>query len=130
LDIGIGFYPHRPARRGQTIFIDPYDLLVRSFFSGPGYFNHADKSGVLGIDLVGYVVYNNGPLQAGILAAGSRYHIGPEAFLASRVLRRSWLGSEFFHVLAKCSNGRFFFNAEAAWLYWTDRLSGLGAARS
>ena len=93
LDIGIGFYPHRPARRGQTITIDPYDLLVSSVFSGTGYFNHADKSGVLGTDLVGYVVYNNGPLQAGILAAGSRYHIGPEAFFAySPVrLRRGWL---------------------------------------
>ena len=36
LDIGIGFYPHRPARRGQTITIDPYDLLVSSVFSGRG----------------------------------------------------------------------------------------------
>ncbi len=127
LDIGIGFYPHRPARRGQTITIDPYDLLV-SGFSGAGYFNHADKSGVLGIDLVAYMVYNNGPLQAGILAAGSRYHIGPEAFLrfGGQTAPNLAQDSEFCHgtVYTKYNNGRFFFNAEAAWLYWTDRLSG------
>ena len=133
LDIGIGFYPHRPARRGQTITIDPYDLLVLGFF-GTGYFNHADKSGVLGMDLVAYVVYNNGPLQAGILAAGSSYHIGPEAFLRFPGLPAPRLAqdSEFFHgtVYTKYNNGRFFFNAEAAWLYWTDRLSGSDPGRS
>ena len=130
LDIGIGFYPHRPARRGQTITIDPYDLLVIEPLTASrrGYFNHADKSGVLSTDLVAYVVYNNGPLQAGILAAGSNYHIGPEAFLRSCRSAAPQLAqdSEFFHgtVYTKYNNGRFFFNAEAAWLYWTDRLSG------
>ena len=78
------------------------------------------------------MVYNNGPLQAGILAAGSSYHIGPEAFLRSlRGLPAPRLAqdSEFFHgtVYTRYNNGRFFFNAEAAWLYWTDRLSGSDA---
>ncbi len=35
--------------------------------------------------------------------------------------------SELFHgsAFVKFNNGRFFFNAEAAWLYWTDRWSGV-----
>ena len=131
LDIGIGFYPHRPARRPAAVsgsallsplsVIDPYDLVAAQ------YFNHADKSGVLIKDLVAYAVYNQGPFQAGILSAGSNYHIGPEASLGAPAA----LGqdSEFFHgaVYTKYNNGRLFFNAEAAWLYWTDRLSGAGA---
>jgi len=131
LDIGIGFYPHRPARTASQVSssallsplsaIDPYDLIAGQ------YFNHADKSGTLIKDLVAYVVYNNGPLQAGILAAGSSYHIGPEAPLGAP----AQLGqdSEFFHgtIYTRYNNGRYFFNAEAAWLYWTDRLSGAAA---
>jgi hypothetical protein len=49
-DIGIGFYPHRPARSGQTITVDPYDLVALP------YFNHADKSGQLIRDVLAYVV--------------------------------------------------------------------------
>ncbi len=63
LDIGVAFYSHRPARAGQTITVDPYDLIAAP------YFNHADKSGVITNDVLSYVVYNNGPLQAGILAS-------------------------------------------------------------
>ena len=125
LDFGVGFYPHRPVRRGQTITIDPYDVVL----SNPAYFNHADKSGGLIKDLVAYVLYSNGPVQTGILAAGSSYHIGPEAGLRSildPVVPQVAQDSEFFHgtIFTKYSNGRFFFNAEAAWLYWTDKLSG------
>jgi hypothetical protein len=134
LDIGIGFYPHRPVRRAfpnnspvvavPQILLDPYDLLVTQ------YSNHADKSGAFIKDLVAYVVYNNGPLQTGILAAGSSFHVGPEAGLRdilSPTAPQVAQDSEFFHgtIFTKYSNGRFFFNAEAAWLYWTDRLSGL-----
>ncbi|MBI4962690.1 MAG: hypothetical protein HY913_05375 [Desulfomonile tiedjei] len=128
LDIGIGFYPHRPARPGATIPIDPYDLVVAP------YFNHADKSGGLIKDLLAYVVYNNGPVQAGIMAAGSSLHIGPEgplqpAFPVPTPAAQLGQDSEFFHgtIFTKYNNGRFFFNGEAAWLYWTDRLSGTGA---
>jgi hypothetical protein len=34
--------------------------------------------------------------------------------------------SDLFHgsAFVKYNNGRFFFNSEAAWLYWTDRYSG------
>ena len=126
LEIGLAFYPHRPARRGQTITIDPYDLVV------PEYSNHADKSGILATDVLLYGVYNNGPLQMGILGSYGRYHVGPEAALRSPnpvppQPVPSFVGqdSDYFHgtVFMKYYNGRFFFNAESAWLYWTDRLS-------
>jgi len=126
LDIGLAFYPHRPVRRGQTITVDPYDLVVAQ------YFNLADKSDSHVTDLMAFVVYNNGPLQAGVLAAYGNYHIGPEAPLPSLqqpvVPQPIAQDSYYSHgtVYTKYNNGRFFFNAEAAWLYWTDRLSGIG----
>lgn len=146
LDIGLAFYPMRPARptyglpnSGNTVGtdgltgavvaatqLDPYDLVV------PPYFNTSDKSGAMITDLIGYVSYNDGPLQMGILAAGSNYHIGPEApFLTywGNAPFQMAQDSQFFHgtVFTKYNNGRFFFNAEAAWLYWTDRMQGFGA---
>ena len=69
------FIPHRSASRGQTIPIDPYDLIV------PQYFNSSDKSGLITNDLVLYVVYNSGPLQVGALASYGGYHVGPEGQL-------------------------------------------------
>ena len=133
LDIGIAFYPHRPVRRGQTITVDPYDLVA------PQYFNLGDKSDSHIKDLMAFVVYNNGPLQAGVLAAYGDYHVGPEALLLFNPLPAPFFSfgrdvamplaqdSYYSHgtVFTKYNNGRFFFNAEAAWLYWTDRLSGL-----
>ncbi len=129
LDIGVAFYSHRPARVGQTIIIDPYDLIAAP------YFNHADKSGVITNDVLSYAVYNNGPFQAGILAAYGGYHIGPEAQLRGAPVPPLVPAPDFgqdsgyFHgtVYEKYNNGRFFFNSEAAWLYWEDRLSGVGA---
>ncbi len=144
LDIGIGMYAHRPAKRGATIpqpnianllrpinTLDPYDLVI---FGVEPYFNFADNSGVLAFDMLAYTVYNNGPMQAGILGAFSNYHIGPEGFL--RILSggvplptpNRALDSNFQHgsVFLKYNNGRFFFNSEAAWLYWNDRVTGPG----
>jgi hypothetical protein len=142
LDIGIGFYPHRPVHTtGGPPFgfdpgfvVDPYDLVAAQ------YFNIGDKSGSHIGDILGFVVYNNGPLQAGILAAFANYHIGPEAPLTAVAVAAPppppppatalplAQESQYTHgtVFAKYNNGRFFFNAEAAWLYWTDRLSGAG----
>jgi hypothetical protein len=126
-DLGVAFYPHRPARRGQTITIDPYDLVAQP------YFNHADKSGVILNDLAFYVVYNNGPLQAGGLASYGAYHIGPEAQLLNPagLTRAPSLAqdSHYFHgtFFEKYKNGRIFFNAELSWLYWTDKLRGANA---
>ncbi|MGO9121087.1 MAG: hypothetical protein ACLQPD_26180 [Desulfomonilaceae bacterium] len=144
LDIGIGMYAHRPARRCATIpqpnianllspinTLDPYDLVI---FGVQPYFNFGDNSGVLAYDTLAYTVYNNGPTQVGILGAFSSYHIGPEGFL--RTLSggvplptpNRTLDSNFLHGTAfvKYNNGRFFFNSEAAWLYWNDRVTGPG----
>jgi hypothetical protein len=126
-DIGFGFYPHRPARPGATIAVDPYDLVA------PPYFNHADKSGVILNDALAYVVYNSGPLQVGVLGSYGKFHIGPEAQLlgAAGLTAAPPLGqdSQYFHgtIFKKYNNGRFFANAEAAFLYWQDRFSGIGA---
>ena len=134
-DFGLAFYPHRSASRGQTIPIDPYDLIV------PQYFNSSDKSGLITNDLVLYVVYNSGPLQVGALASYGGYHVGPEG----QLLRPAPLlpppppqptfapalgqDSYYFHgtVFEKYNNGRFFFNSELAWLHWNDRLVGANA---
>ncbi len=127
LDIGIGFYPHRPAHKGATITVDPYDLVA------PQYFNHADKSGGLIRDVLAYVMYYDGPLNMGILGAYGSYHVGPESQLIpapnAETIHPIAQDSDYFHgtLFAKYNNGRFFFNGEAAWLYWTDRIQGWGA---
>jgi len=124
LDIGIAFYPHRPVRstgggppETSAFVIDPYDLAVAQ------YFNHADASGAHSWDLMAFVVYNHGPLQAGVLGSYASYHIGPEGpFGPPAPIAQD---SQYCHgtVFTKYNNGRYFFNAEAAWLYWTDRFS-------
>ena len=70
----------------DRVQLDPYDLVV------PQYFNHGDKSGAHTADLMAFVVYNNGPLQAGVLGSYANYHIGPEAPL--RNCRRSTRGQD------------------------------------
>jgi hypothetical protein len=144
-DIGLGVYLHRPARRCATIpepnisnllspvnTLDPYDLAI---FGVQPYFNFADNSGVLNYDTLGYLVYNAGPLQMGILAAFSNYHIGPEGLLRTSSPNGDVLptpdralDSNLCHgaTFVKYNNGRFFLNAEAAWLYWTDHVNGPG----
>lgn len=135
-DIGVGFYPHRPAKRGQTITLDPYDLAI---FGVQPYFNHTDMSGVLIYDTLAYTVYNCGPMQGGVLGAASSYHLGPEGRLRTSLpgggvppTPDRVLDSNFFHgtVFLKYYDGRFFFNAEAAWLYWTDHVTGPGVMAS
>ena len=74
-----------------------------------------------------FVQYMNGPLHMGILGSYGSYHIGPEALINDPndrlVTRLVPQDSEIFHgtVFAKYNNGAFFFNGEAAWVYWTDR---------
>ena len=69
----------------------------------------------------------NGPLNSGILGSYGSYHIGPEALIDDPndplVTRLVPQDSEIFHGTAfvKYNKGRFFFNGEAAWVYWTDR---------
>ncbi|MBI5569058.1 MAG: hypothetical protein HY914_03850 [Desulfomonile tiedjei] len=119
LSLGGDFFASHPALIGQ---VGPVPVVAP-------YFNHADKSGALRMDLVAYGVYNNGPLQMGVLGSYGTYHRGPEAtlkFTGAKSALNLAQDSDFFHGTAftKYNNGRFFFNAEAAWVYWTDRLMG------
>ena len=78
LDIGIGFYPYRYVGRSvpQTaVFGDPYDLIVAPYYS------QAEKKGSPFLEVLGFINYSNGPLQAGILGSYSSYSISPEARL-------------------------------------------------
>ena len=59
-----------------------------------------------------------------MLGVWCSFHIGPEAYLgANQFLAQN---TDIFHgsSFAKFNNGRIFFNAELAWLYWTDRFQG------
>ncbi|MBM4327895.1 MAG: hypothetical protein FJ118_12115 [Deltaproteobacteria bacterium] len=134
LDIGIGFYPYRFAGASNIAIYsvsDPYDLPQYSTVGGTSvrgqYFSHADKSGGFSKDFLAFVTYWSGAFHVGALGVYGKYHIGPEALLVdsadpltSRLVPQD---SELFHgsAFVKYFNGRFFFNTEAAWLYWTDR---------
>jgi hypothetical protein len=136
LDIGIGFYPFRFAGTSSIDLIseelgDPYNLPQYLRASGavvPGqYYSRADNGGTFSKDFLVFVSYLSGPLQTGILGSYGSYHIGPEALiddpddpLLARLVPQD---SELFHGTAyvKYNRGGFFFNGEAAWLYWTDR---------
>ncbi len=88
------------------------------------YFSRADGSGSFSRDFLAFLVYNGGPLYAGILGSYGAYHIGPEATLYDPPVQLPIAqDSDLFHgtTFVKYNNGRFFFNAEAAWLYWTDK---------
>lgn len=120
-EIGFAYYPYRFA--GSSSIgdqADPYDL------NGFQYFSRADQSGAFSKDFLAFLVYSSGPLKIGILGAFGAYHIGPESTLGGPDPNnpRS-LDSELFHGTAfvKYNNGRFFFNAEGAWLYWKDLYS-------
>ncbi len=127
LDIGIGYYPYRFAgTSGIAAFADlgdPYDLITVTPDITRQYFSRADKSGCLSTDFLAFVTYLAGPLHAGISANFGGFHIGPEAPLGDT--QPVAQDSEYVHgsIFAKYMNGRFFFNAEAAWLYWTDRYA-------
>ncbi|MBI4965375.1 MAG: hypothetical protein HY913_19015 [Desulfomonile tiedjei] len=132
LDIGIGFYPYRFAGSSTIGYGDPYNLPTYvtglGFFVPGQYFSVADRSGSFSKDVLAFVNYFSGPVNAGVVAAYGSYHIGPEAVLVDSsdplASPPPWaLDSNLFHGCAyvKYNNGRLFFNAEAAWLYWTDR---------
>ncbi|HTY24292.1 MAG TPA: hypothetical protein VMC85_14250 [Desulfomonilaceae bacterium] len=130
LDIGIGYYPYRFIGTSSipafTALGDPYDLITVTPGISRQYFSRADKSGSPQTDVLAFVTYSNGPLHAGILVNYGTFHIGPEAPLNPLIAHQPVAqDSEFCHgsIFTKYMNGRFFFNAEAAWLYWTDRYS-------
>ena len=136
LDIGLAYYPFRFAGTSSNDLItaelgDPYNLPQYVRASGavvPGqYYSRADGGGTFSKDFAAFVQYMNGPLHMGILGTYGSYHIGPEALINDPndplVTRLVPQDSEIFHgtVFAKYNNGAFFFNGEAAWVYWTDR---------
>jgi len=136
LDIGVAYYPFRFAGTSSNQLVtdilgDPYNLPQYARASGavvPGqYYSRADGGGTFSKDFLAYIQYSNGPLNCGILGSYGSYHIGPEALIDDPndplVTRLVPQDSELFHGTAyvKYNNGRFFFNAEAAWVYWTDR---------
>ncbi|MEW6350654.1 MAG: hypothetical protein AB1646_16455 [Thermodesulfobacteriota bacterium] len=129
LKIGFGFHPWRfagssPQPSTYTVvgvppgYQDPYDL------GGFQHFNRADFSGDFSRDLLGFVTYASGGLQVGVLGVYGDFHIGPEALLGPNQF--SAQDTQIFHgsSFLKYQNGRLSCNAEAAWLYWTDRFQG------
>ena len=135
LDIGIGYYPYTFVGTSSIQFVgissvatliplaDPFDLITVTPGISRQYFSRADKSGSLSTDVLAFVTYSNGPVNAGIIGNYGRFHVGPEAPLGPT--QPVAQDSEYCHgsIFAKFMNGRFFFNAEAAWVYWTDRYS-------
>lgn len=134
LDIGIAFYPYRFAGSSSIAAFageDPYNVPGYPTAKGnilPGqYFSRADGSGSFAKDVLAFALYHSGRLNAGILAYYGSYHIGPEALLLDPANPPLFplvaQDSDLFHgtTFVKYHNGRFFLNAEAAWLYWTDR---------
>jgi hypothetical protein len=144
-DLGIAFYPYRYAGSssilafanydpfaGALALFDPFDLPRFAAARGTPvtgeYFSRADSSGTLAQDYLIFLNYHSGPMNAGITGSYLNFHVGPEAVLQTpgdpAVLPA--LDSQLFHGTAyvKYNNGRFFFNAEGAWVYWTDRWSG------
>jgi hypothetical protein len=148
VDLGIAFYPYRfigsssiasVRWAADSLFVpivgdDHFNLPLYALADGtrvPGqYFSRADTNGTAGRDFLAFVTYYGGPLYAGILGSYTSYHIGSEALLIDPnnppVFPVVPQDSDFFHGTAfmKYNNGCLFFNAEAAWFYWTDRWSG------
>ncbi len=115
LDIGFGFYPYRYAGLQGILPEDPLDLQISRYFS------RADRSGSFSKDILSFLTYNRGQMYAGILGVYGSYHIGPEARLGAN--QRVGQNSDYFHGTAflRFNNGHYFYNAEIAWLFWTDK---------
>jgi hypothetical protein len=143
-DIGLGFYPYRYAGTGTDLpasteihlyDIDrnppliPLPLPKEHSYTPGGYYGHADTSGILDKDLLAFVTFTGGPLNAGILGMYGKYHIGPEATLKdTKINYQAALDAEYTHgaTYLKYFDGRFFLNAEVAWVNWRDRQSYSG----
>ena len=136
LSIALGFYPYRlpPSNYfypwGGSYFTIPDIIISGSTSSHNQYYNFGDKSGTRKQDLCGSVVYSSGNLEIGVYEAYFSYHIGPESLL------QGWNSPPKFAyfprhtdvnhgtLYTKYSNGRFFLNAEAAWLFDTTKFDG------
>jgi len=145
-DLGIAFYPYRFAGSssiwafasydyfaGATVPFDPFDVTTYTTPIGGTavlgqYYSRADSSGALGKDFLIFVTYHNGPMNLGVIGSFVSYHIGPEAVLQNPIVPLPLpavvaMDSELLHGTGylKYNNGRFYFNAEGAWVYWNDR---------
>ena len=156
-DIGVGYYPYTFVGTSSVplygLYFDPYDIPVYRYDDDVTvhrtqlrqYFSRADGRGSLASDFLAFLTYSSGPVSAGIVGSYAAYHVGPEAVLLDgnkTVYKGKLLGndtldrkvavdSSFSHgsIYTKYNNGRIFANAEAAWLYWTDRWSAAPNAR-
>jgi hypothetical protein len=127
-DIGIGFSPFRYVGRSSNDLVfdelgDPFNLIEVTPGVERRYYSRADKSGRMSRDLLGYLLYQSGSVQIGLLGVYGAFHLGPEASLAAQ--QRIAQDSMYTHgaLFLKYFDGRFFLNGEAAWLYWTDRYA-------
>jgi hypothetical protein len=137
LTIGLGFYPYRQAPdnsvslwSGSSSDTTPNIVVSGSTSSHNQYYNNGDKSGIRKQDLCGSLVYSSGNLEIGVYEAYFSYHIGPESVLQNTPFSTNIIyfprNTEVSNgtVYTKYSNGRFFFNAEAAWLFDTTKFDG------
>ncbi len=145
LDVGIAFYPYRFAGSSSVKEFDqynyflgavaPFNALDLPTYKTPAgntqgqYFSRADSSGSMAKDFLLFLNYHSGPLNMGVLGSFMSYHIGPEALLQNPADPYATsplvaVNSDLFHGTAymKYNNGRFFLNAEGAWIYWDDRF--------
>jgi len=86
--------------------------------------NVFDKNAINSIDLYAFMDYQAGCLNAGIATVWYAFHIGPEG-ASMQTLRDNTAPLDASvsegSIYLKYANGRFFFNAEADWLYSTAR---------
>lgn len=118
LTYGLGIYPWRPipglTQRTELVSFNPYD-----------------KSAINTTDLYGFVDYGSGPLNAGIGTVYYKYFIGPQG-ASTQATRNNTPALDTAvsegTLYMKYNNGRFFFNAEGAWLYsashWQKSILG------
>lgn len=95
--------------------------VVDGFDPETGYEQYvmADKNGVQDVRVGGFFTYDAGPVSCGALTEYFRWHIGPDSqfYESSRytfITRDTTL--QYGTAYAKFNNGRFFFNAEAAFI--------------
>jgi len=121
------------SANSYAVPFDPYNLPFRAFqwalFLTNQYYSRADSSGRLAKDFLVFLTYQTGPVYIGITSSFLSYHLGPEGVLQPSFTLKNFpllaWDSDVLHGsgFVKYNNGRFFFNGEGAWLYWTDRWS-------
>jgi hypothetical protein len=119
LTFGIGLYPYRQSLPARA-------LSFQEYFYFSNLVNRMDKNLTPETDIEGFVLYRSGPLEMGVFSGYFSYHQGAEVLpigvFVSPDARFSEDGNIFQGTTyIKFNNGRFFFNAEAAWMYGTKK---------